>query len=106
MAEDRYATLLKKGDRKKCWLELKVFSNQKDNNKELEASDIVLGSIHFSDSREPKSILRDFVKRYVGAKNLMPKNLEGRFSFVEYPFSFEPILTQAFMKYFSEKPLY
>jgi len=105
MADDKYATLFKKLSN----LELKVFSYQDDNNKELKSDTRgreVLGSIHFSDPRKSVEILKDFTKRYLGGENSGVQKLGGELSFVEYPLTFEFVITQAFFKYFSEMPLH
>ena len=108
MGEDKFALLV----RNKNNLELKV-SHEKDATditlgfdqselREIIPDEVgVIGCIAFKDNRTSKEILQEFLSIYLGASNIKsPKKPIPLF--IEYPLLFEPIITKAFVYYFSK----
>ena len=65
----------------------------------------VLGHIKFKDVRDTMEIVRDFSNKYFGGSGIETyvKPLSS-FSFIDYPSSYELVITNAFVNYFSKFP--
>ena len=86
-------------------LEVMVCSGEEVSDSHLRAfknnpSVNVLGYIAFSNQRTPFSIAANFAAVYRGGGEVMQQAQDKKFATIEYPLSFKPVLTTAFVNYF------
>ena len=87
--------LLVSSDKETCEQNVRAF---KDN-----PSKRLLGSFKFiKRAQHPADVIRHFSEYYLGGGKVMLQAQEGIFATIEYPLDFEPTLTYAFVRYFSE----